>query len=132
VDTETAARAWIEGWRRAWLAEDADGVAALYGEDAVFVSQPFREPHRGSAGARAYASWAFGEEKAVDVRFGEPFIAGDRAIVEYWAILETSGSVSTLAGVALVEFADDGKVRRQRDYWAMDEGRREPPPRWGD
>jgi SnoaL-like domain len=106
-------------------------VAALYGQDAVFVSQPFREPHRGSAGARAYANRAFAEEKAVDVRFGEPFIASDRAIVEYWAILEASGKGSTLAGVALVEFADDGKVLRHRDYWAMDEGRREAPPAWG-
>jgi uncharacterized protein (TIGR02246 family) len=131
VDTEAAARAWIDGWKRSWLAEDADGVAALYGEDAVFVSQPFREPHRGSDGARAYATWAFSEESAVDVRFGEPRVAGAGAVVEYWAILEANGKESTLAGVALVEFDEDGRVLRQRDYWAMEDGRREPPPGWG-
>jgi ketosteroid isomerase-like protein len=113
------------------MAEDADGVAALYAEGAVFVSHPFREPHRGNAGARAYAEWAFSEERAVEIRFGKPFIAGERAVVEYWAILEADGKESTLAGVALIEFAEDGKVRRQRDYWAMEEGRRNLPPGWG-
>ena len=132
MDVEAAATAWIDGWREAWLAEDPDGVAALYADDAVFVSQPFGEPHAGSAGARKYAESAFGEERALDVRFGEPFVVdGERAVVEYWAVLEADGREVTLAGVALVQFADSGKVVRQRDYWAMEDGRREPPPGWG-
>jgi ketosteroid isomerase-like protein len=131
VDTERAARAWIDGWREAWLAEDPDRVAALYAEEAVFVSHPFRDPHHGTAGARAYAKAAFGDETALDVRFGEPFVHGDRAAIEYWAILEAEGRELTLAGVALVEFDGDGKVSSQRDYWAMEPGRREPPAGWG-
>ena len=131
MDAEAAARRWVEGWSEGWAAADPDRIAVLYAEDAVFVSAPFREPHHGRAGVRDYARWAFEDEETLDFAFGEPAAAGDRAAVEYWALLSSQGSERTLAGVALIRFGDDGLVREQRDYWAMEDGRREPPAGWG-
>jgi ketosteroid isomerase-like protein len=131
VEGEAAARRWVEGWLRAWSAGDADAVAELYAEDAIFVSHPFREPHLGAKGARDYALQSFGEEELVECRFGEPVVAGDRATCEYWALMRVERKETTLAGVALIRFGPDGRVVEQRDYWSMTEGSRRPAPGLG-
>ncbi len=131
VDSTEAARAWADVWADAWRAHDVDAIVALYAEDAVFRSAPFREPHSGHAGVRAYVEWAFAEEDAVEVWFGEPVGGRSRAAVEYWAVITSAGGDQTLAGIAVLTFAADGRVTSQRDYWTMEEGRRHPPPGWG-
>jgi ketosteroid isomerase-like protein len=125
MDAESAARAWVEGWLRAWPAGDADAVGALYAEGAVFRSHPFREPQPPAE----YAAWAFADENEVlaECRFGDPVVDGDRAAVEYWAILRRrDGGEATLAGIAVLRFGADGLVLEQRDYWDLAEGRRPP------
>jgi ketosteroid isomerase-like protein len=132
VDAQAAARAWVDAWRRAWPARDPEPLAAVYAEDTLFRSQPFREPHEGREGVLEYARWAFADQERLDgCWFGEPVVAGDRATVEYWAVLAEAGEEVTIAGVALIRFGPDGRVRDQRDYWSLESGRREPPPGWG-
>lgn len=132
MDAQAAARAWVDAWRRAWPACDPEPLAAVYAEDASFRSQPFRESHEGREGVLEYARWAFtDQERLVGCWFAEPVVAGDRATVEYWAILVERGEEVTIAGVALLRFAPDGSVHDQRDYWSLESGRREPPPGWG-
>jgi SnoaL-like domain len=123
VDTEAAARAWVDGWTRGWESSDADEIGALYAEGAVHRSHPFREPEKST---RDYALRAFADEELVECRFGEPVVAGDRAAVEYWAILSAEGGEETLAGFAMLRFGPDGRVVEQRDYWSMEPGRRPP------
>jgi ketosteroid isomerase-like protein len=127
VETEAAARRWIDGWSRAWPAADADAVAELYADDVVFRSQPFREPQA----PRAYAEWTFSEQDEAECWFGEPIVAGDRAIVEYWGIVRFRGRDETIAGVALIRFRPDGLVAEQHDYWNAQDGRLEPREGWG-
>jgi hypothetical protein len=67
----------------------------------------------------------------VQAWFGEPVVSGDRAAVEYWAILSAGDGPLTLAGSAFLHFAPDGRVTEHRDYWDIQEGRREPPRGWG-
>jgi ketosteroid isomerase-like protein len=123
MDAESAARAWVEGWSRAWPAKDAEAVGALYADDAVFRSHPFREPRPPAE----YAAWAFADEEPVEIAFGDPVVGGDRAAVEYWAILRRrDGSEATLAGVAVIRFGADGRAVAQRDYWAIEKGRLPP------
>ena len=132
MDVQDAARRWADGWERAWRAQDPDAVAALYADDCVFRSHPFRDPHVGRAGARDYASWAFAEEEAVhDVRFGEPIANGDRAAVEYWAVVVESGEPVTIAGIAVLHFDAEGLVAEQHDYWALEQTSRGPWDGWG-
>ena len=127
METREAARRWVEGWSNAWPAADADGVAELYAEGARFRSQPFRDLQS----PRAYAEWTFSEQDEAECRFGEPFVVGDRAVVEYWAIVRYQGREETIAGVALIRFGPDGRVLEQHDYWNSQEGRVEPPEGWG-
>ena len=104
-------------------ARPGSGRRAVRG-GAVFVSYPFRE----SQAPRDYAEWSFAEDEPLaELRWGEPILAGDRAVVEYWAFMGDS----TPAGVAPIRFRSDGFVVEQRDYWAVENCRREPAASWG-
>jgi hypothetical protein len=70
---------------------------------------------------------AFEEEELDELSFGAPIASGDRAPVAYWAILAARGKELTLAGITMFRFAEDGRVRKHHECWAMDEGRRAPP-----
>lgn len=99
-------------------------MAALYAEGAEFWSHPFRELQAPAE----YAVWAFAEQAAAECRFGDPVVAGDRAAVEWWAVVtSTDGSVETLAGTSLLRFGGHGVVVEQRDVWAAQEGSHELP-----
>ncbi|HWM13530.1 MAG TPA: nuclear transport factor 2 family protein [Gaiellaceae bacterium] len=132
MDTGAAVRAWVDAWSRAWPAADPAPLAAVYAPDADFRSHPFREPHEGREGALDYARTAFDDQEGFTYcRFGELVVAGDRAAVEYWAVLVENGREVTIAGISLLRFGPDGLVRSQRDYWALEPGARDPAAGWG-
>lgn len=123
----SAARRWAEAYERAWRAGDGEAAAALYAEDCVLRSHPFRELES----AREYQRRVVPEAEAPEVWFGQPFEDGDRAAVEYWALLVApDGKESTIAGCHLMRFGRDGLVVEARDYWHLDPGHRRPPAGW--
>jgi uncharacterized protein (TIGR02246 family) len=133
VDPKEAARRWAATWTAAWRAHDVEPVVALYADDCVHRSTPFRPPHRGRQAVRDYVTQAFADERRIDdVRFGAPVVEADRAFVEYWArFLDRHGTAMTLAGCAVARFAADGRIIEARDYWHLEEGYRPPPQEWG-
>jgi ketosteroid isomerase-like protein len=119
---------WADGYKLAWENGDPDAAAALYRPDCVFRSAPFREPEP----PIDYTCRVFPEARAENVHFGEPVEEGDRAAVEWWAVLVTpDGEAETLAGCSMLRFDDEGLVTESRDYWNMQPGRRDPPQGWG-
>jgi ketosteroid isomerase-like protein len=117
-----AAEKWIETWRRAWPAADVEAIAALYADEAVFHSHPFRARQA----PRDYVAWAFGEQAEAECRFGHPVVSGKRAAVEWWGVITShDGSVETIAGTSLLRFDADGLVVEQRDAWGVEPGRHE-------
>jgi hypothetical protein len=124
VGSAEAARRWAHVWSRAWPAADVEAIDALYARNAVFYSHPFRERQ----GPKEYVKWAFADQKEAECRFGEPLVSGDRAAVDWWAVVVApDDTVETLAGTSLLRFDDDGRVVEQRDAWAGEPGRRELP-----
>ena len=122
------AERWAGAFRAAWLAGDGEAAAALYAEDCVFRSGPFRELED----ARAYMRRVVPEAEAPEVWFGEPVEAGDTAAIEYWALLvEPDGTQSTIAGVHRVRFGAGSLIVEARDYWHLEPGHRRPPAEWG-
>jgi SnoaL-like domain len=102
---------WIAAYGRAWVERDPEAAVALFTEDAVYRSSPFREPHTGSDGIREYWTRATSTQEDLDLRFGAPVVEGRKAVVEWWAIMRDEGAWITLPG--------------------LEDGRREPPPGWG-
>ena len=130
VNVQEAARRWAEVWKRAWPERDVESIAALYADDARYLSYPFREPDEGIAGARDYLARTFDEEDRIECWFGEPVTGRDRAAVEWWASWTEDGKEITLAGATVLRFDEKGSVVDQRDYWNQLDGRRPPYPRW--
>jgi hypothetical protein len=127
MDSTAAAARWRETWLRGWPAKDVEAIVALYAPNAPFRPHPFRE----ELDVRGYVEWAFSEQDDADCWFGEPRVDGDRAAVEYWAVVSFEGREETIAGISVLRFGADGLVAEQRDYWNGYEGRREPPDGWG-
>jgi SnoaL-like protein len=128
VDADAGARAWIDAWTRAWRALDVDLLNSVYTAETVHRSHPFREP----GNPLEYARWAFAEEDGEpDVWMGEPIVAGDRAAIEWWAVVIENGKEVSLAGTSIVRFDPDGRVVEQSDYWGNADGRTPPWAGWG-
>ena len=108
-----------------------DAAVALFTEDAVYRSHPFRPPHVGHDGIRAYWAGATSEQEDVSVVFGEPVAAGRRAAVEWWTRMRQEGEDVTLPGCLLLRFAADGRCEELREYWHVEPSSVEPPPGWG-
>ena len=128
MDTEAAARRWIDAWSRSWRELDADALEPAYAPDAVFRSHPFREPQN----PIEYARWALSEEEGEpELWMGEPLVSGDRAVIEWWAAIIENGKPITLGGASIIRFGDDGRVVEQHDYWGQADGRVAPWDGWG-
>jgi ketosteroid isomerase-like protein len=118
---------WIARYEDAWRSGDAEAAAALFTEDCVFRSHPFRGPED----AREYTLRVFADEEEVEPRFGEPVVEGDRAAVEYWAAMKEDALDLTLAGCLVFRLAPDGRCSELRDVWTTAPDRLEPPADWG-
>jgi hypothetical protein len=128
VDAEAAARAWVEAWDRSWRSKDESVLAPVYTDDAAHRSRPDREPQH----PIDYARWAFAEGgEDLELWWGEPLVADNRAAVEWWASLTDSGELVTLAGTSWLTFGNDGRVTEQHDYWTITPGRAAPWEGWG-
>jgi ketosteroid isomerase-like protein len=122
-----AAQRWARTWHEAWETLDPEPIVALYAEDAVFSSHPFREPYRGRDGVRDYVTTAFASERGPKVWMGLPVVDGDRASVSWWCALREDGEEATLAGTSVLRFDADGLVAEQWDAWNVLDRRTEPP-----
>ena len=130
MDTETAARRWVDVWQRAWAAGDADAIAALYADEALYRALAFRDADLGLAGVRRYLGENVSPERETECWFGEPVVSRDRAAVEWWGTWVEQGQRVTLAGATLLRFDIDGQVVDHRDYWNEVERREAPYPGW--
>jgi uncharacterized protein (TIGR02246 family) len=126
------ARRWADGYERAWRAADAEAAAALYAEDVLYRSHPFREPHAGRDAVLAYTRENFAIESKQDPRFGPPLADGSCAAVEYWVPMVEEGKDVTLVGCAVLRFREDGLVQESREYWFVEPGIHEPYASWGE
>ncbi len=121
---EAAARAWVDAWSCGWPAADVEAICALYASDARYYSQSLRDHEP----PRSYVERVFLEQKRAECRFGGPIVAGNRAAVDWWGVIEDrDGGIETLAGTSLLRFGPDGKVIEQRDAWGSAPGRVDAP-----
>jgi hypothetical protein len=128
VDAQAAAREWADTWRRAWRALDPEMLAPLYTAETVHRSHPFREPGH----PIDYARWALAEEEGEpEVWMGDPFVTGNRAAIEWWALIVEEGKQVSLAGTSVLRFDENGRTIEQTDYWGTADGRVPPWDGWG-
>src|SRR5690242_17931276 len=102
---DRAVRAWLEGYRRAWVQRDPDAVTRLFTADAVYQEQPFEPAYVGRAAIRGYWATVTATQSDIELRYGKPVTAGDKTAVEWWVNLRNGGADVTLAGEFMLTFA---------------------------
>ena len=124
MNSTEAAGAWVDAWSEGWARHDPAVLAARYAPDCVFRSLPFRAAGRGRQATFAYARQSFEEEQSSRFAFGAPVVsANGRAAVEYRAVITAAdGAVTTIAGVSMLRFGDDGLVTEHLDTWTEADG----------
>ncbi|HEX2294132.1 MAG TPA: nuclear transport factor 2 family protein [Actinomycetota bacterium] len=126
--TPSDATRWLREYAAAW--ERGDVALHLYTPDATYRSHPFREPHVGHGGIRAYGAGATSTQSDVSVRVGDALVDGNAVVAEWWTVMVDEGSAVTLPGVLLLEL-DGERCVSLREYWAIADGRHEPHAEWG-
>jgi limonene-1,2-epoxide hydrolase len=121
------ARTWIEAYGNAWREKDGQAAAALFTEDGVYRSSPFRAPHAGRDQIRAYWEQETEHQRDFELRFGEPVVEGKRVTVEWWATMRDQPWAAsegfhgdpaiTLPGCLILRFTPDGLCEELREYW---------------
>ncbi|HEY7850982.1 MAG TPA: nuclear transport factor 2 family protein, partial [Ktedonobacterales bacterium] len=127
------AAAWLNAYHQAWLTHDAERVAQLFTDDALYQSHPFRPPLRGRAEIADYWRRSTPSQEELEIRWGTLIASGDHAAVEWWATMrDTDDGPLTLPGCLIVRFAANGLCETLREYWHVEVGSRVlPPPGWG-
>jgi predicted SnoaL-like aldol condensation-catalyzing enzyme len=131
TDARAAAQHWAGTWRKGWNKRDAEALIALYADDVAYWSEPFREAYQGIAALRQYFDEAFAVEHSIQSWFGEPVVDGDRAAVAWWGTMVEEGNPTTIVGISLLRFNEQGLVVEQWDGWNQADKMRPRPENWG-
>jgi hypothetical protein len=123
---------WLERYRRAWIERNAADVGELFTEDAIYREQPFQAPFVGREAIKRYWATVTAAQSEIEMRYGPLIVGGHRVAVEWWVNLLNGSAPITLAGEFFLLFTDGGQCRELREYWALTEGRVEPPDWWED
>ena len=103
-----------EGWEKG----NADTMAEIFAEDAVFQPGPFEAPVRGREGIRDYWRDVPREQAEISFRAGEVFAAGPWFATEYKCTFRRrrTGEAVVIRGALFCETAGD-LVSEMRMYW---------------
>ncbi|MEV0584637.1 nuclear transport factor 2 family protein [Nonomuraea sp. NPDC050310] len=113
MNPRQAAQHFADTWQHGWSTHDVDTIAALYHDEAVHTSMPFRPPHHGKTQITDYIRRSFHDETNPRARFAVPLVDGNHAAIEYHVTTDQA----TLSGCVFVTFDPDGLARTTRDYW---------------
>jgi ketosteroid isomerase-like protein len=73
---------WVDAYERAWRAPGTDGLGDLFTPDAVYVTAPFEEPHRGlPAIAELWEAEREGPDEVFAMTSEIVAVEGDRGVV---------------------------------------------------
>ena len=115
---------WLEGYRQAFIAFDAEAAGELFSNDATYQDSPYADPVVGRAAIVAY--WRMVAELMTDIEFEFDVVAvsGDVGVAHLRDALTrvSSGTRARYDGIFVVRFDRDGRSVDFREWWAQ-----EPP-----
>jgi len=116
----------MDAYGRAWISNDADEVAALFTEDAVYHHGPFREPTRGRLAI--VAAWVDGATLQQQPTFEhDELVVTETTGVAHWTaswIRDGRAPVRVrLDGVLVATFDPAGRCVEHREWFSREEDR---------
>jgi len=116
--TAAAFGALVARFGAGWEQGNADAMAGIFTEDAVFQPGPFETPIRGRAAIGTYWRDVPREQAEISFRCGEVFVAGPWFATEYKCTFRRrrTGEAIVIRGALFCETAGD-LVSEMRMYW---------------
>jgi SnoaL-like domain len=118
-----ALEGWLESYGRAWQARDPIVFSELFTATAEYYWEPFREPQRGRHAIASAVGAAFSGQS--DVRFRFRLLTDSAApYVAHWTcefIRISTGRHTTVDGIFVMRFNDQGQCEEFREWWHSDE-----------
>lgn len=112
---------WLDAYGEAWESRDANSAAAIFSEDSSYRVTPYEEPHVGPEGVRQY--WAGVTENQRNVQFEhQPLSINGNTGIAHWSAnfdVEPGGTHIELDGIFVLDFDENGKCRRLREWWHL-------------
>ena len=118
---------WLDGYVEGWRRNDREQIAALFTEDAVYYTDPFREPYRGQGAILRYWEESGDVPDAFDAHYEPLFAAGDHAVAHGYSRYFTQDRKSVdkeYRNVFVLRFDGDGRCAEYREWYML---RRDPP-----
>ena len=98
------------------VSNDGEADEALFTRDAVYWTDPFKDPRHGID--EIVEAWVSGPQEEVEYAFEPLAIAGDRGIA-HWRVSSRSPGADVRDqwdGVLLLSFARDGRCTEHREW----------------
>jgi ketosteroid isomerase-like protein len=107
---------WVESYRRAWESNDRDEIGALFTDEAVYYTEPFREGIRGRDAI--VADWVDRKDEPGDTEFRYEIMAvcDDLGFVRGWAKYSTPPP-REYSNLWVVRLAGDGRCSEFTEWW---------------
>jgi len=119
--TIAALTSWLEAYGDAWESRDPDKAAVLFSSNSSYQVTPYEKAHIGQNGVRRY--WAGVTENQRNVQFQSQALSvtGNSGIAHWSAKfdVEPDGTRIELDGIFVLEFDQNGKCRRLREWWHL-------------
>ena len=118
LDHATAADI-LERYGRAWEAFDGDGWTDLFTDDVEYHEEPFEPPMVGHNAVRAYLLEASEHQQDVEFTVERHWVVDPTVLAAWHAsyVRRSDRARVRLAGFLTMEIADDGRIRRFREWW---------------
>ncbi len=116
---QSALKAWLAAYGRAWMGRDARTAAELYAEDGTYQVTPFVEPMRGRTAILEY--WSHVAATQRNIQFGYEVLAAtaEMGIARWWAsfVIVPQGLQTKLDGIFVIALDAGGRCRSLREWW---------------
>jgi ketosteroid isomerase-like protein len=113
---------WLEGYRQAFIAFDAEAAGELFSEDATYQDSPYADPVVGRVAIATY--WRMVAELMTDVELECEVVAvsGDVGVAHLRDALTrvSSGTRARYDGIFVVRFDRDGRSIDFREWWVQE------------
>jgi uncharacterized protein (TIGR02246 family) len=104
---------WINAYVRAWNTNDPADIGALFAEQAVYYTAPYRPPWQGRE--QIIEGWLSRKDEPGETTFTwrTVAVAGDVAVIEG----TTAYPSETFSNLWVIRFDEDGRCREFTEWW---------------
>jgi uncharacterized protein (TIGR02246 family) len=123
--THDQVQKWLDGYIEAWASNDAEVVADLFTEDAVYSYRPWENEDVTARGRDAIVSAWLRDEEDPDSweAHYEPFVVeGNKAVAVGWSryLATDDKPEKKYHNAYLLEFGDDGRCSSFHEFWFLE------------